>query len=123
MTGNGFAEQTGGEKDRIEGLAFVIIAAVCVLASTFFAFSYFSRFDKQSEIVLRDKVNPNDAPVASLVRLPGIGPGRAEAIVAYRKKFVKTAGKQAFEDCDDLQKVKGIGPKTAEGLRKWLRFE
>ena len=123
MTGNGFAEQTGGEKDRIEGLAFVIIAAVCVLASTFFAFSYFSRFDKQSEIVLRDKVNPNDAPVASLVRLPGIGPGRAEAIVAYRKKFVKTTGKQAFEDCDDLQKVKGIGPKTAEGLRKWLRFE
>lgn len=123
MTGNGFAEQTGGEKDRIEGLAFVIIAAVCVLASTFFAFSYFSRFDKQSEIVLRDKVNPNDAPVASLVRLPGIGPGRAEAIVAYREEFVKTTGKQAFEDCDDLQKVKGIGPKTAEGLRKWLRFE
>jgi len=123
MTGNGFAEQTGGEKEQIEGLAFVIIAAVCVLASTFFAFSYFSRFDKQSEIVLRDKVNPNDAPVASLVRLPGIGPGRAEAIVAYRKKFVKTTGKQAFEDCDDLQKVKGIGPKTAEGLRKWLRFE
>ena len=123
MTGNSFAEQTGGEKEQIEGLAFVIIAAVCVLASTFFAFSYFSKFDKQSEIALRDRINPNDAPVASLVRLPGIGPGRAEAIVAYRKEFVKTAGKRAFESCDDLQEVKGIGPKTAEGLREWLKFE
>lgn len=118
MPGNGFSEQS-----RIQGFAFVISAAICVLAVAFFSFSYFSKVGEQVEIVLSGRINPNDAPVASLVRLPGVGPARAEAIVAYREEYVKAAGKQAFANCDDLQKVKGIGPKTAEGLRKWVRFE
>jgi outer membrane protein assembly factor BamB len=29
----------------------------------------------------------------------------------------------AFQNCDDLQKVKGIGPKTVENIREWLKFE
>jgi DNA uptake protein ComE-like DNA-binding protein len=28
-----------------------------------------------------------------------------------------------FRICEDLEKVKGIGPKTAEGICEWLKFE
>jgi DNA uptake protein ComE-like DNA-binding protein len=58
----------------------------------------------------------------SLRRLPGIGDGRARKIVAYRESFSRENGK-AFRNCDDLQKVKGIGPETAKDICEWLRFE
>ena len=56
-------------------------------------------------------------------RLPGIGDGRAKAIVAYRENFSERQNGKAFRNCDDLQKVKGIGPKTAEDICEWLKFE
>jgi len=44
--------------------------------------------------------------------------------MAYRKGFSEKNGNcQAFETTDDLQKVKGIGPKTVENISKWLKFE
>jgi competence protein ComEA len=70
-----------------------------------------------------EKVNPNCASVESLIRLPGVGFSRAEAIIAYRDNFVKVYGKQAFENGEDLMKVKGIGPKTVENIKKWLDFD
>jgi len=64
------------------------------------------------------------ASVASMVRLAGIGPARATAIAAYRDSFGEKDGQGgAFRDCSDLQKVYGIGPKTAESMSEWLRFE
>ncbi|UCF44481.1 MAG: helix-hairpin-helix domain-containing protein [Planctomycetota bacterium] len=60
--------------------------------------------------------------MASLVRLPGIGAVRTAAIVAYRENF-GSADNPAFRDCNDLQKVHGIGPKTAQNICQWLRFE
>jgi competence ComEA-like helix-hairpin-helix protein len=54
--------------------------------------------------------------------LPGIGVRRAEAIMDYRENFSKETGK-AFQNCDDLQKVKGIGPKIVEDICEWLKFE
>ena len=76
----------------------------------------------QSETEIR--INPNDAPASSLIRLPGIGTGRARAIVAYRESFgQQEAGRLAFENVDDLQKIKGIGPKTAKNIAEWLKFE
>jgi len=58
------------------------------------------------------------------VRLPGIGVGLAGAIVDYRENFSGKGGKRpAFETIDDLQKVRGIGPKKAESMKEWLKFE
>jgi competence protein ComEA len=67
-------------------------------------------------------VNPNDATVASLIRLPGLGLAKAQAIVSYRES-IKNGQNEAFHNCQDIQKVKGIGPKTAEDLGEFLRFE
>ena len=75
-------------------------------------------------IKLESRINPNNAPTASLVRLPQIGPSRAAAIVAYRESISHSDGSRAaFRSCDDLRKVKGIGPKTVKNLREWLKFE
>jgi len=69
---------------------------------------------------LDDHINPNTAPLESLVRLPGLGVTRAAAIVAYRDNQVSGP---AFRDLNDLKKVKGIGPQTAQNAGQWLKFE
>ena len=79
-------------------------------------------FAQQGVIRLEDRINPNYATQASLVRLPGIGSGRAKAIVDYRENFSGETAK-AFKTCDDLQNIRGIGPKTAAGICQWLKFK
>lgn len=59
-------------------------------------------------------VDINRAEVPELVQLPGIGPGLAERIVASRKE------EGPFRDVDDLDRVRGIGPKTLDRLRPFL---
>jgi len=70
---------------------------------------------------LQTRINPNDAPVASMVRLPQIGISRAREITAYRQ--ANAGDKPVFTCVEDLQKVKGIGPKTVAALAEYLRFE
>jgi competence protein ComEA len=96
-----------------------IIAAI--LAS---AFAYSSSARQQASLpALDNKVNPNTAPVASLRRLPGIGPARAEAIIALREKALAADGNEAFTSTADLRKVRGIGPKTAGNISGSVTFE
>ena len=78
---------------------------------------------KAAPIELKSGVNPNDAPAGSLMRLPGVGPSRANAIISYRERFEAENGRRAFESPADLTKVKGIGPKTAEKMGPWLDFD
>jgi len=108
-------------QNRIQSFAFII--SVCLVVCCSFGFA--SKLERgQSKIELDSRINPNDAPVESLVRLPGLGPGRAGAIVAYREDFdEKNTGSPAFQNCDDLQKVKGIGPKTVQNIRELLKFD
>jgi competence ComEA-like helix-hairpin-helix protein len=119
--------RTDAEQNRIQSFAFVISVCLAVCLSVGFAASGLVRFGiafDSCKIELDERINPNDAPPASLVRLPGIGVSRAVAIVAYREDFSRQNGNtQAFQNCDDLQKVKGIGPKTAQNISGWLKFE
>jgi competence ComEA-like helix-hairpin-helix protein len=119
-----FVQQTEAGQKRIQSFAFVIAAGVCVFFSIGLVASSLSGFRQSRQIRLESQINPNDAPLASLVRLPGIGMGRAGAIVVYRESFSrKISNSPAFRNCDDLQKVKGIGPKTIENICEWLKFE
>ena len=119
--------QTDTEQNRIQSVAFVISVCVAVCFSVGFAASGLVRLGQAFDgcrVELDERINPNDAPLASLTRLPGIGVGRAAAIVAYRENFSEQNGDtQVFENCDDLQKVKGIGPKTVQNISNWLKFE
>jgi competence ComEA-like helix-hairpin-helix protein len=67
-------------------------------------------------------INPNDAPVGSLVRLPGIGLGKASAIVDFRENPAGGVG-PTFKTPSDLEQVKGIGPKTVNAVKQHLSFE
>lgn len=63
-------------------------------------------------------VNVNTADAGTLAReLQGVGPAKAEAIVAYREK------NGPFHSSEDLVKVKGLGRKLVEQNKANLRFE
>ena len=56
-------------------------------------------------------ININTASQSQLETLPGIGPVKAAAIVAYRQEH------GAFKSVEDLVKVSGIGKKTLETIQ------
>ncbi len=60
------------------------------------------------------KVNINTADASALEAVNGIGPKKAEAIVAYRKDNGR------FASIEDLTKVKGIGEKRLEKIQQSL---
>jgi DNA uptake protein ComE-like DNA-binding protein len=122
MANKGF--QKDDEQNRFHSLAFIIAIVVATLLSAFFASSGFSRTQQRCEMTLEGRINPNAAPDISLARLPGVGLTRAKAIVDYRSSFSgQQDDKQAFSDCNDLDKVKGIGPKTVQNISQWLKFK
>jgi competence ComEA-like helix-hairpin-helix protein len=112
-------------QNRIQAFAFVLsVGAAVGLACGFIPSVRGSQpASRPDKIHLEDRINPNEAPVGSLVRLPGLGIGRAGAIVAYRQEFRRDSKRPAFQNCNDLQKVHGIGPKTVQNMKEWLRFE
>ncbi len=56
-------------------------------------------------------ININTADEKTLTQLKGIGPVKAKAIIDFREKYGK------FHNIEELQHVKGIGPKTVEKIR------
>jgi hypothetical protein len=54
----------------------------------------------------------NGATAGDLESLPGIGPGRARAIAQARCE-------ERFDGLPTLERVRGIGPRTVEGLSGW----
>jgi len=54
-------------------------------------------------------IDPNSADLKTLEALPGIGPARALAIVSERERG-------RFLNLGDLERVRGIGPRTVERL-------
>ena len=63
----------------------------------------------------RFQVDINKAQWPELATLPGVGQTLAERIVQSRAE----AG--PFHDIDDLRRVRGIGPRTLDSLRPYLR--
>jgi competence ComEA-like helix-hairpin-helix protein len=117
---------TGPGQYRIQSFAFVISICAAVVFSCIFISNLpsFEQASKERKIRIDNRINPNNASMASMARLPGIGPVRAEAIIKYRDNFCgKDGDSQAFRLPDDLQKVNGIGPKTVQNISEWLKFE
>lgn len=64
-----------------------------------------------------DPVYVNHASAEELLRLPGVGPKRAQAIVALRQRVGR------FQRVEDLLRVKGIGRATIRKWRPLLRLD
>lgn len=59
-------------------------------------------------------ININTATQTELIRIKGVGPTKAQAIIQYRQQH------GPFKTLDDLQQVNGIGPKTIANNRDIL---
>jgi len=68
-----------------------------------------------------ERINPNTASLASLVRLPSIGKARALDIMDCRDHHQQDG--PAFQSPQDLEQIRGIGPKTVANIAPWLTFE
>ncbi|MBU9713382.1 helix-hairpin-helix domain-containing protein [Evansella tamaricis] len=60
------------------------------------------------------KIRVNQADETDLVKIPGIGPAKAQAIIQYREE------NGPFKTVEDLVNVPGIGEKTMENMRDHL---
>ncbi len=63
------------------------------------------------------RMNVNTATQAQLELLPGVGPALAQRIIADREKNGR------YTAIEQLDRVKGIGPKTIEKLRPHIRLD
>jgi competence protein ComEA len=61
-----------------------------------------------------DKVNINNADSTELETIPGIGPSKSKAIIAYRDENGR------FDVINDLTNVPGIGEKTLEQIKEYI---
>jgi competence protein ComEA len=64
-----------------------------------------------SGVLADGRIILNVASEEELMKLPGIGPSRARAILALRQRLAK------FRAVEDLLRVKGIGRKTLRRLK------
>ncbi len=84
-----------------------LLGKVILIASLFFASGWASAAP----------VNVNTADAQTLAKnINGVGPKKAQAIVAYRKS------NGSFKSAKDLVKVKGIGQKTIDRNKGGLLF-
>ncbi|WP_194745840.1 helix-hairpin-helix domain-containing protein [Staphylococcus chromogenes] len=62
----------------------------------------------------KQPINLNLAQESDLIEVPGIGPSKAQSIIAYRDE------KGGFKSVEDLKEIKGIGEKTFEKLKDYF---
>ncbi len=70
--------------------------------------------DRLPERVYDYRIDINEAGYAEWLGLPGVGETLADRIIRYREEH------GPFQSIDELDDIKGIGPKTLEKLRPWL---
>ncbi|GAC42316.1 ComEA family DNA-binding protein [Paenibacillus popilliae] len=73
--------------------------------------------DEKAKDAASGRININEADADALMKLPGIGPRKSQAIVMYRDSY------GPFQRLEDLKKVKGIGPAIFAKLRDQVSIE
>lgn len=101
-----------------------VAAAACLCALVLLAVWFGSRggwrgrlieLDRAPKQTARFTVDVNAAEWPELAQLPGIGETLARRIVESR------AAEGPFGDVEDLRRVRGIGPRTLDEMRPYLR--
>lgn len=123
MTPGSASSSESESRRRLQTIGLVTCSCLSMLAAFVFV-ARIPRGDATLSLCAQERVNPNTAPVGSLIRLPGIGLTRARAIVAHRDAVQRSPGDDlAFRRSADLQQIKGIGPQTVGHIAGWLEFD
>ena len=86
--------------------------AAGLLALTFLTFGWMAATAASAEI---EPLDLNRATAQELIELPGIGEAMAKRILDFREQ------NGPFKRVEDLMKIKGIGEKSFEKLRPYVR--
>jgi competence protein ComEA len=70
--------------------------------------------DRAQPVAVQLQIDVNAADWPELCLMPGIGEQLARRIVAER------TANGPFRDWDDLRRVRGIGPRTLDGMKPYL---
>ena len=99
-----------------------MLAAGCLLLVVLLIFRAWQlNYVDRSDIIVRDvpgvgyRIDVNTASWPELTQFEGVGPSLAQRITQDRD------ANGPFDSIDDLQRVPGIGPKTVEKNRQWIR--
>lgn len=95
-------------RERVRSATSIALAAVLAMLA---AHAATRAPDAEARRIRPDPVDVNAAGPDELALLPRVGPSLAAAIVADR------AARGPFRSVDDLDRVRGIGPATLDGLR------
>ncbi|MCX7756907.1 MAG: ComEA family DNA-binding protein [candidate division WOR-3 bacterium] len=76
-----------------------------------------NRYDFLAKSEELNKININTASLEELIKLPGIGPKTAQAILDYRTKY------GPFKKINEIKKVKGIGEKKYEKIKALISVD
>ena len=114
-------ETKNAEQYKLQTAAYAMALIIAVVAGVWMCGQKLISSTQKTELTLDNRINPNTATMGSIVRLPGIGPSRAYAIIQYRQEFIGDG--PAFTRVNDLENIKGIGPKTAQKLEPFLIFD
>jgi competence ComEA-like helix-hairpin-helix protein len=117
MIGASLSEQSEQKQASLQSLAFLLSICICAAVAAWCIFSYPAAGGSSEKIVLDNKINPNADTAVSMARLPSLGAVKAKAIWEHRQNGT------IYKNADDLDNVKGIGPKTVENVRPYLKFE
>lgn len=79
-------------------------------------------FDRNKSVIsentgLSKTINVNAATSEDLESISGIGEVIASRIIDYRNQF------GSFDNLEDLKKIKGIGNKKIETIKKYITFQ
>ena len=91
----------------------IVILVIAFIYNQSNALASLDMHDKDNMLLAAEQielVNINTADVDTLSELPGLGPKKAEAIVAYRERNGE------FRSIEELVNVKGIGEKLTARL-------
>ena len=107
---------------KVSIYSYLLAACAGVVCASVFAFAVSA---PETKVVLPDSaININTEPAPSIERLPRVGAKLAGQIVKYRDATREATGEDVvFKKMADLDNVKGIGPKTIEILRPYIRFQ
>jgi competence protein ComEA len=100
-------------------VAILVAIAVALITASWLASGGLSgglvNFDAAEPLQAKSRTDINSADWTELAQLPEIGEALAKRIVAWRERHGR------FASLEDLDRVPGIGAKTLDRLRPYLR--